>query len=174
MALKTKEPESGAPAPQQSGKRPAPAGDVLPPKPDAPAPTETPAPRVNLKVEERLNPYIDANKDDHARYLKLATENPERAARTLCLKDLEYLEREATLKKNQIAGARDWLAQQPAESQKRINDQLAATTHPLQKDLALLRVVTSRISFDVARKLGAGQTAPAPAGPKAAPAMSAA
>ena len=89
----------------------------------------------------------------------------------MCLKDLEYLEREVTLKKNQIAGAKEWLAQQPAESQKRINEQLATITHPLQKDLAMLHAARNRAGFDFVRTLGTAQTAPASA-PKAAPAMS--
>ena len=170
MGLKAKEPEPGAPAPQHSGKPPAPAGEALPPKPGAPAPADARTPRVNAKVEERLNPYIEANKEDHERYLKLAKENPERAARTLCLKDLDYLEREVTLKKHQIAGAKAWLAKQPAELQSFINEQHAKITHPQQKELALLRLVLNRMNFDNSRALAAGQLAPAP-GPKAAPAM---
>jgi hypothetical protein len=169
MGLKTKEPEPGATAPQQSTKPPAPANGALPPKPGAPATTDAWTPRVNAKVEERLNPYIEANQEDHDRYLRLAKENPERAARSMCLKDLEYLEREVTLKKNQIAGAKAWLAKQPAELQAFIHDQQAKITHPQQKELAMLRHVLNRMNFDNSRAL-ASQVAPAPA-PKAAPAM---
>ena len=48
--------------------------------------------RTSDRVEARLNPYIEAHSKDLEYYKKLISENPERAARTLMLKDLEKFE----------------------------------------------------------------------------------
>jgi hypothetical protein len=158
MGLKSKEPESGAPAPQ-NGK--GPRTDVHP-SAGNPAPGETRGPRINPDVEKRLNPYIDANKDVYDRYLALARENPERAARSMMLKDLDYLEREATLNKKQIAGAKEWLERQPADVKEFVGNQLEGTTHAAQKDMRLLQLVLNRMRFENSRALAATPTAPAP------------
>lgn len=157
MGLKSKEPEGGAPAPQ-NGK--AQRADVLPGTGSV-SPGEARPPRVNADVEKRLNPYIEANKNDYERYLALAKENPERAARSMMLKDLDYLEREATLNKKQIAGAKEWLERQPDDVKELIVRQLDGTTHATQKDMRLLQLVLNRMRFENSRTLGAMQTTPA-------------
>lgn len=152
MAIKAKEPEAGASAPEPRTN--AKAGMVA----------EAPPPRVNAEVEKRLNPYIEATSDEHQRYQKLATENPERAARLLSLKDMEYLEREHTLNKKQIEGAKQWLAKQPKETQDFIAARQAEIGHPQMKDMELLRLVLNRMRFENRQALGASS------GPGAGPA----
>ena len=147
MAIKAKESEAGAPAPEPRTNA----------KPGMVA--EAPPPRVNAEVEKRLNPYIEATANEHQRYLKLATENPERAARLLSLKDMEYLEREHTLNKKQIEGAKQWLAKQPKEVQDFIAQQQAEIGHPQMKDMELLRLVLNRMRFENRQALGSAATA---------------
>lgn len=150
MALKAKEPEHGAPAPNQN------SGD------DVSSSVKTP--RINEEVQARLEPYIQANKETFERYHTLAKTNPERAARTLMLRDLDWLEREVSLKKNQIAGAKEWLSHQSDETKERIEKRLAETTHPQQRELALLQLVLNRMRFENSQLLSkAAKTRTAPA-----------
>lgn len=141
MALKAKDPEAGATAPEPRAKNVSVA--------------ETPPPRVNAEVEKRLNPYIEATANEHQRYLKLASENPERAARLLSLKDMEYLEREHTLNKKQIEGAKQWLEKQPTEVQELIARQQTEIGHPQMRDMEFVRLVLNRMRFENRQALGA-------------------
>jgi hypothetical protein len=119
----------------------------------APVSTAKPPP-VNPEVEARLNPYIAATAEQHQRYLTTATDNPERAARLLSLKDLDALEREHRLNKNQIEGAKTWLAQQPADVQERINAKVTEIKHPLMQDMKVLQLVVNRMTFENKVQLG--------------------
>ena len=153
MGLKTKPPEGG----DQSPRSEVPAM----PKPTAPSPTTGTGPnnndftRISENVERRLNPYIAANPEDYQGYTRLVAENPERAARTLMLRDLQAVEREVSLKKNEIAGAERWFEQQSDDVKGFIRQQLADTTHPLQRQLALRSIVLGRMRIEDSQRLSA-------------------
>jgi hypothetical protein len=130
MPIKAKANESGAPAPRENTSS------------AAPATAEPNGPRVyrnNDDVEARLNPYIEATQERHERYQKLVKENPERAARLLSLKDLDYLELEHRVSKTQIQNSKAWLAQQPEDVQKRISERAAEVSHPMLRDMKIVR-----------------------------------
>lgn len=152
MALKSKEPESGAPSPQTKTNQPE-------TRPATPAASHG---KINDEVEARLNPYISATSEQHQRYLQTARENPERAARLLSLKDLDSLEREYRLNKPQIDGAKQWLAEQPPEVQRSIAQRHAEISHPVMKDMRILELVLNRMKFENKVALGQRST-PAPA-----------
>src|SRR5688572_29452794 len=98
-------------------------------------PDEPRPPKVNAEVEKRLNPYIDANQND--------------------------FEREATLNRKQIAGAKEWLEKQPENVQEFIGRQLESVTHPAQKDMRMLQLVLNRMRIDNSRALAASPGGPA-------------
>ncbi len=84
------------------------------------APESTPGNRTSRKVEERLNPYIAAHPKDLAYYTKLIAENPERAARTLMLRDLEAFEGTMKRIERQMPYMQAFFDQQSPEVKKRI------------------------------------------------------
>jgi hypothetical protein len=113
-------------------------------------PTETPGskpenngtrpPRVNEDVEKRLNPYIEANKDAMERYTKLVKENPDRAVRTLMLKDMQAHEGEMRMVEKQMPAAKEWYDKQTLEVKKAI-DKRIAEVHPYNRDQAFVQAV---------------------------------
>lgn len=129
MALKNRETE-GAELPKPSTETPG----------SKPENNGTRPPRVNEEVEKRLNPYIEANKDAMERYSKLVKENPDRAVRTLMLKDMQAHEGEMRMVEKQMPAAREWYAQQKPEVRKQI-DQRIADVHPYNRDQAFVQAV---------------------------------
>ena len=127
MALKTNE-NAGAESPhtETSGA-----------KPEA---NSTRPPRVNEDVEKRLNPYIAANKGAEVRYTKLVKEDPERAVRTLMLKDMQSHEGGMRLVEKQLPAAKEWYDKQKPEVKKQI-DKRIAEVDPYLKDKAFVQAV---------------------------------
>jgi len=133
MALKNNE-APGAEAPKPPTATPGTKPDAKPPN------NGVQPPRVNEEVEKRLNPYIAANKDAEARYTKLVKENPDRAVRTLMLKDMQAHQGEMRLIEKQLPAAKEWYDHQKPEVQKQI-DQRLADVHPYQRDQAFVQAV---------------------------------
>ncbi len=102
--------------------------------------------KVSAKVEARLNPYIQANPADVARYTKLVKENPERAVRSLMLKDLDMVTEQMKLVRGQVEGAKQYYAAQPAEKKAYIDEQLAKVG-PYHKDLRLVKLVLNEMGY---------------------------
>lgn len=135
-------------------------------------PTETPGSkpenngtrprRNNEEVERRLNPYIDANKEALERYTKLVKEDPDRAVRTLMLKDMQTHEGEMRMVEKQMPAANEWYGKQTLEVKKQI-DQRIADVHPYNKDQAFVQAVVRERNWQ--NRLPLAQTArPAMAG----------
>ncbi len=137
MALKTKPNGSGDQSPHPEAGNPAPKSET--PKNGVEASSPRP-PRVNEDVERRLNPYIAANKGDFERYTKLVNENPERAVRTLMLKDLDTHEAEMRFTEKQLPAAKEWYGKQSAEVKKLI-DERVAESDPYYKTKAFVNAV---------------------------------
>ncbi len=51
--------------------------------------TQASAPKINPRIEARLNEYIEAHRSDLAFYDRLVAEDPTRAVRMLMLRDME-------------------------------------------------------------------------------------
>ena len=110
-------------------------------KPDSkPENNGTRPPRNNEDVEKRLNPYIEANKEAMERYTKLVKENPDRAVRTLMLKDMQAHEGEMRMVEKQMPAAKEWYDKQTLEVKKSI-DKRIAEVHPYNKDQAFVQAV---------------------------------
>jgi hypothetical protein len=113
-------------------------------------PTETPGAkpenngtrprRNNEEVERRLNPYIDANKEALERYTKLVKEDPDRAVRSLMLKDMQAHEGEMRMVEKQMPAAKEWYDKQTLEVKKAI-DKRIAEVHPYNRDQAFVQAV---------------------------------
>ena len=114
------------------------------------SPTETPGskpesngvrpPRVNEDNLKRLNPYIAANQGAMERYTKLVKENPERAVRTLMLKDMQTHDADMRIVEKQMPAAKEWYAKQTPEVKKQI-DQRIADVDPYNKEQAFVQAV---------------------------------
>jgi hypothetical protein len=137
MALKTKPNGSGEQSPHPEAGSQAPKSET--PRNGVEANNPRP-PRVNEDVERRLNPYIAANKGDFERYTKLVNENPERAVRTLMLKDLDNHEAEMRFTEKQLPAAKEWYGKQSAEVKKMI-DERVAESDPYYKTKAFVNAV---------------------------------
>ena len=137
MALKTKPNGSGEQPHSSEAGHPASKSEA--PKNGVEANSPRP-PRINEDVERRLNPYIAANQGDFERYTKLVNENPERAVRTLMLKDLDNHESEMRFTEKQLPAAREWYAKQSAEVKKLI-DERVAESDPYYKTKAFVNAV---------------------------------
>lgn len=137
MALKTKPNGSGEQPPSPEARNPASRSET--PKNGVEANSPRP-PRINEDVERRLNPYIAANQGDFERYTKLVNENPERAVRTLMLKDLDNHESEMRFTEKQLPAAKEWYAKQSAEVKKLI-DERVAESDPYYKTKAFVNAV---------------------------------
>lgn len=100
--------------------------------------------RTSERVESRLNPYIEAHPRDLEHYKKLIAENPERAARTLMLKDLEMFE--VTMKQvtRQLPQAKEFYEKQTPEVKKRI-DEAVAKVNPYHHDQAFVGEVMAEV-----------------------------
>ncbi len=125
--------------------KPNPAADVAKPPAETPsAKPETngtrPAPRVNEEIDKQLNAYIDANKDAFDRYKKLVQENPERAARTLMLKDMQAHKAAQRLVEKQLPAAVEWYDKQKPEVKKNIDERVAKAS-PFDRDQEFVRAV---------------------------------
>jgi hypothetical protein len=129
MALKNRETE-GAESPKPPTETPG----------SKPENNGTRPPRVNEDVEKRLNPYIEANKDAMERYTKLVKENPDRAVRTLMLKDMQAHEGEMRMVEKQMPAAKEWYDKQTLEVKKAI-DKRIAEVHPYNRDQAFVQAV---------------------------------
>lgn len=137
MALKTKPNGSGEQPPHPAAGHPAPQSEALKNGAEVNGPRP---PRVNEDVERRLNPYIAANKGDFERYTKLVNENPERAVRTLMLKDLDTHESEMRFTEKQLPAAKEWYDKQSPEVRKLI-DERVAESDPYYKTKAFVNAV---------------------------------
>jgi hypothetical protein len=149
-----------------------PKAEVLPPRIDSPQGPRTEF-RVSERVEAKLNPYIEAHPKDLEHYRRLISENPDRAARTLMLKDLEMFE--VTMKQvlRQLPQAKEFYDKQTPEVKKRI-DESVAKVNPYHHDQAFVGEVMAEVRrqsftqvFGKKPATGAG-TAPAAGAPAAA------
>lgn len=141
MALKTKETERGE-QPLRAEADPSvskPASSSVR-NGAADSDREARGPRTNAEVEKRLNPYIEANRNDFERYTKLVKENPDRAVRTLMLKDMTAREGEMRLIEKQIPAARDWYNRQTPEVKQGIDERVAKVA-PFNRDQAFVTAV---------------------------------
>lgn len=120
--------------------------------------------RTTERVEARLNPYIEAHPRDHEYYKRLITENPERAARTLMLKDLEMHEEVMKRINRQLPKAKEFYDQQTPEVRKRIDDAIAKV-NPYHHDQAFVGEVLSEYNRQNFGKLFGNRQAPAQAAP---------
>ncbi len=127
--------------------------------------------RTAERVEARLNPYIEAHSKDLEYYKRLIAENPERAARTLMLKDLEMHEEVMKRINRQLPKAKEFYDQQTPEVRKRIDDAVARV-NPYHHDQAFVGEVLSEYNRQNFGKLFGNKQAPAQNAP--APAMGAA
>lgn len=120
--------------------------------------------RTSERVESRLNPYIEAHSRDLEHYRKLVGENPERAVRTLMLKDLEMFETTMKQVTRQLPQAKEFYEKQTPEVKKRIDDAVAKV-NPYHHDQAFVGEVMAEVrrqSFSqVFGKKPAATTAPA-------------
>lgn len=98
--------------------------------------------RTSDRVEARLNPYIEAHSKDLEYYKKLISENPERAARTLMLKDLEKFEETMKRVNRQMPQAKEFYEKQTPEVKARIDEALAKV-NPYHHDQAFIGEVSS-------------------------------
>lgn len=135
------------------------------------AQTQTPTPRNDFRtserVEARLNPYIEAHPRDLEYYRKLIAENPERAARTLMLKDLEMFETTMKQVTRQLPQAKEYYEKQTPEVKKRIDDAVAKV-NPYHHDQAFVGEVMAEV-----RRQSFSQVFGKKPTPTTAPAMSA-
>lgn len=155
-------------------KAESPKYDALPPRNGTPPP-EGDRPetgpraefRTNERVEARLNPYIEAHQKDLEHYRKLIAENPDRAARTLMLKDLEM--HEVTMKQvvRQLPQAKEFFDKQAPEVRQRIDDAIAKV-NPYHHDQAFVGEVMAEVRrqsvkevFGKKPSVGAAPAAPA-------------
>ena len=103
-----------------------------------------PGSRTSDRVESRLNPYIDAHAKDMEYYRKLVGENPERAARTLMLKDMEKYEETMKRVQRQMPQAKEFYEKQSPEVKARI-DEAVAKVNPYHHDQAFVGEVTAEV-----------------------------
>lgn len=101
--------------------------------------------RVNPKVQAKLDPYIAAHQKDFTYYTKLIAENPERAARTLMLKDLEMHEEAMRRINRQLPQAKEFYESQTPEVRKRIDDAIAKV-NPYHHDQAFVGEVLAEFN----------------------------
>lgn len=93
---------------------------------DAPGETATPAARpINPEVDARLNAYIENNQRDFAHYTKLVAEDPQRAVRTLLLKDMTKHEADMKLVFKQLPAAQEYFEKLAPEEQAKIKERLS-------------------------------------------------
>jgi hypothetical protein len=97
-------------------------------------------PRNNPEVDARLNVFIDANRRDFDYYTKLVAENPDRAVRSLMLKDMVKHESDMKLIFKQLPAAQEIFKAQPVEVQERINARLAEV-NPFYQEKAFVNEV---------------------------------
>lgn len=126
-------------------EKPKESADVAkPPVETPPAKPENngtrPAPRVNEEIDKQLNAYIEANKETFARYTRLVQENPERAARTLMLKDMQTHKTAQRLVEKQLPAALEWYDKQKPEVKQTIDDRVAKAS-PFDRDQEFVRAV---------------------------------
>lgn len=119
--------------------------------------------RFNPEVEKRLNPYIEANQSDHDYYVRLVNERPDRAVRTLLLKDMVKHESDMKLIAKQLPQAREFYEKQSPENQARIDGALAGVS-PYYKDKAFVGEVLREMDRQNRRALAAGPAAKMAAG----------
>jgi hypothetical protein len=100
--------------------------------------------RTSDRVESRLNPYIAAHPKDMEYYQNLVTQNPERAARTLMLKDLEKFEETSKRIQRQLPQAKEFYEKQTPEVKARI-DEAVAKVNPFHHDQAFVGEVTAEV-----------------------------
>lgn len=129
-----------------------------------------PGARTSERVEARLNPYIEAHQKDLGYYTKLIAENPERAARTLMLKDLEMHEETMKRVTRQLPQAREFYEKQTPEIKKRIDDAVAAV-NPYHHDQAFVGEVVTEYNRQNYGKLFSKKPALGEATPAAAISM---
>lgn len=120
-----------------------------------------PAPRVNEEIDKQLNTYIEANKETFERYTKLVQENPERAARTLMLKDMQSHKAAQRLVEKQLPAAVEWYDKQKPEVKKSIDERVAKAS-PFDRDQEFVRAVVrernwqNRLPLAPSQRMGAG------------------
>jgi hypothetical protein len=100
--------------------------------------------RTSDRVEARLNPYIAAHPKDMEYYQNLVSQNPERAARTLMLKDLEKFEDTMKRVQRQLPQAKEFYEKQTPEVKARI-DEAIAKVNPYHQDQAFVGEVTAEV-----------------------------
>lgn len=123
-----------------------------------------PSYRTTERVEARLNPYIEAHPRDLEYYKRLIGENPERAARTLMLKDLEMHEEVMKRINRQLPKAKEFYDQQTPEVRKRIDDAIAKV-NPYHHDQAFVGEVLTEYNRQNFGKLFGNRQAPAQTAP---------
>lgn len=129
-------------------------------KPNATPPPSTPAaedngerPRSNAEIEARLEPYIADTREKHDRYVELVQKDPDYAARLLSLKDMFAVEREHVLSTNEIAGAKEWLQQQPVGVKARVQARVDHLSHVKFREVTLLTAVRNQMRFSSGQSL---------------------
>jgi hypothetical protein len=127
---------------------------------------DSPGPRSNPEIEKKIDIHIAANQGDFEYYNRLVTENPERAVRTLILKDQRKHEADMKLVMKQLPGAKEFYEKQSPETRARIDHKLQGV-NPYYHDKAFVGEVLREMDRQNRMSLASG------VGPKAAPAMSA-
>ena len=115
------------------------------PSPDAPDSSAETQFRSNPEIDARLDTFIGANQRDFDYYTKLVKENPERAVRSLLLKDMQKHESDMRLVFKQLPAAQEFLKEQPAEVQERIKARLA-DVNPFYQEKAFVGEVLKEMN----------------------------
>jgi hypothetical protein len=100
---------------------------------------------INPQVNARLDAYIGARSGDFDHYAKLVRENPERAVRTLMLKDMFRHEREMKMVEKQLPEARRIFGELPKDVQAEIQKKVEAV-EPMFADKTLVNEVFSHLT----------------------------
>ena len=118
--------------------------------------------RTNPEIEQKIDIYIAANQGDFEHYTRLVQDSPDRAVRTLILKDQQKHEQDMRLVMKQLPGAKEFYQKQSSEVQQRIDRNLTGV-NPYYHDKAFVSEVLREMDRQNRRSLAAGLTAPTPA-----------
>ena len=123
---------------------------------------------VNAKVSAKLDPYIAANPDDMQFYRDMVKENPEYAARSLMLKDLDSITARTNLVRDQVTGCWEFYRAQTPEVRSYFDQQLAKVG-PYHKDAKVVQLVRNEQAYQNEQALKqAGRRTTETATPRAA------
>ncbi len=130
MAIRTKNKEETQASPEDSGPRF----------------------RTNPEIEQKIDAHIAANKSDFEHYRRLVTENPDRAIRTLILKDVTKHESDMKLVLKQMTGAKQFYDAQSPDVKERIDRNLSGV-NPYYHDKAFVGEVLREMDRQNRRSL---------------------